>query len=239
MKKSIFMLVIGALVGSLVTSLYLKKQFEEYLAEEKAEIFDKLEEGLEQDRLEFLENKRIQKSDWLKANPGLKSDPIQRDKEEKEIYLGPHSQLEKVLVLKDRYKKIIKNYNTEAQYMNLEQVGVDMSKVPDHTTVEIIPVMTYPYLITAAQYNDDEEDVSAPGVNNEKILCYYYMEDAVLTDDEDNVIEDIGSSIGDDSLLCFDVDGYDVFYVRNNGVKIDYQVIRQDKSYSETVLGDV
>ena len=233
MKKSIFMLVIGALVGSLATSLYLRKQFEDYLAseldefleKEKAEIFDKLEKGLEQDRLTFLENKRIQRK-------GISMVP------NKEA-IGPPYTPEKVLVLKDRYKKIIKNYNTEAQYMNLEQVGVDMSKVPDHTTVEIIPVMTYPYLITAEQYNDDEEDVSAPGVTNEKILCYYYMEDAVLTDDEDNVIEDIGGSIGDDSLLCFDVDGYDVFYVRNNGVKIDYQVIRQDKSYSETVLGDV
>ena len=223
MKKSIFMLVIGALVGSLVTSLYLRKQFEEYILEEletqKVDIFDKLEKGLEQDRLTFLENKRKQQSDSVERN--ISNALIQEGK-----YGELSSPTEKVLVLKDRYKKIIKNYNTEAEYMNLEKP-------------EIIPVMTHPYLITAAQYNDDEEDVCTPNAKNEKILCYYYMEDAVLTDDEDNVIEDIGGSIGDDSLLCFDVDGYDVFYVRNNGVKIDYQVIRQDKSYSETVLGDV
>lgn len=195
MKNNIFMILIGAMVGSVITALYLNAKHIQDIEEAKDVLMEDVNSV-------FTKRGEV---GYSRFSP--KPDPI-----------------EKVLVMnRDRYRKVVKSYNS----------GVDLGPGPD-CTAEVTPGMDMtdmdPYLISYEEYHEDEE--------NDKVLWYYYMEDAVLTDEDDEAINDISGTIGDDSLLCFDTVGVDVFYVRNNREEIDYQVVRRDASYSETMFPD-
>ena len=60
-----------------------------------------------------------------------------------------------------------------------------------------------------------------------------YYDNGVITDENDDVMDDVVGVLGEDTLSCF---GYgtsdrDVLYVRNAKLKIDYEVLRQNKDY--------
>lgn len=146
-------------------------------------------------------------------NPEPKSDPIERD------------QKEKVLVMNNnRYRKIVKPYG---------QVEEAMDK-PELVLTAAYP--SPPYLINEELYQCGD---------NEKVIVYYYTDDEILSTDDDMVIEDIENTIGYDAVSYFEDDKTDgeydecqVVHVRNNRLGIDYEVIRRDKNYAETMATD-
>lgn len=81
--------------------------------------------------------------------------------------------------------------------------------------------MAKPYVISPDDFGDlDYETVS---------LNYYA--DGVLTDDDDNIIEDIESMVGKDSLNHFGEYEDDSVFVRNDEQQIDYEILLDTRNY--------
>ena len=80
-----------------------------------------------------------------------------------------------------------------------------------------------PYVISPEEFGDcDYETVS---------LTYYA--DKVLTDDMDEPIEDVENTVGSDSLNHFGEYEDDSVFVRNDRLKIDYEILLDLRKYSD------
>ena len=84
-----------------------------------------------------------------------------------------------------------------------------------------------PYVIAPERLGENEE--------YETITLLYYA-DKVLADDNDELVEDIDSKIGIDSLTHFGEYEDDSVCVRNDVRKVDYEILLSLKEYSEVLL---
>ena len=66
-----------------------------------------------------------------------------------------------------------------------------------------------------------------------------YYADGILADDGDDIIDDIENLIGEDSLLHFGEyeDDPDTIYVRNDRLRTDYEITRDQRRYADVVDG--
>lgn len=101
-------------------------------------------------------------------------------------------------------------------------------------TSEGIVEIVEPYIIS-------EEDFIDPNsyVEFDRNTLLYYEEDDVLATDRDEVIQNVEEIIGSQALTSF---GYgsnnkDVVFVRNVKLGCNFEVIREEGSYQEMVLG--
>ena len=83
-----------------------------------------------------------------------------------------------------------------------------------------------PYVIPPEEFGEFD-DYEAIG------LTYYA--DQVLTDDDDELIEDIEDTIGFDSLNHFGEYEDDSVFVRNDRLKCDYEILLDHRKYSDVV----
>lgn len=83
-----------------------------------------------------------------------------------------------------------------------------------------------PYVISPEEFseNDDYDTES---------LTYYA--DGILTDDVDNIIEDVAALVGEDSLTRFGEYEDDSVFVRNDRTKTDYEILLDLRTYSDAV----
>ena len=66
----------------------------------------------------------------------------------------------------------------------------------------------------------------------EKVMLSYY-EDGVLTDDRDEIVDDIDRAIGNENFSKFLDNDMDSIYIRNPKLSIDYEIDRVLASYKE------
>lgn len=81
-----------------------------------------------------------------------------------------------------------------------------------------------PYVISPEEYGDIEE--------YDCIELTYY-EDGVLTDDGDEIIDDVDAIVGEGSLETFGDYEDDSVHVRNDRLKCDYEILRDPRKYSD------
>jgi len=81
-----------------------------------------------------------------------------------------------------------------------------------------------PYVIPPEQFGDNE--------GYEQISLTYYA-DGVLADENDEVIEDVEDAVGIDSLNYFGEYEDDSVFVRNDARKCDYEILFDQRTYSE------
>lgn len=67
------------------------------------------------------------------------------------------------------------------------------------------------------------------------IVSYTYYADGVLVDDDENVVEDIEGTIGRDALKTFGQYEDDSVFVRNEKLKIDYEILADIRKFSDVV----
>jgi len=89
-----------------------------------------------------------------------------------------------------------------------------------------------PYIVSLEEFMEERQDL-------DKITLTYYEGDDVLTDDRDVAILDYEKNIGNDALSKFGHLSKDpnVVYVRNEKLEIDYEILKDHRSFSEAVLG--
>lgn len=82
-----------------------------------------------------------------------------------------------------------------------------------------------PYVIKPEVVNEyDDYDI--------KTLTYY--SDGILANDDDEIIEDVENTVGEDFKDYFGVyDDDDMVYVRNDIQKCDYEIVKNDATYEE------
>lgn len=89
-----------------------------------------------------------------------------------------------------------------------------------------------PYVITVDEFMDDESGY-------EKGNLTYYEGDDALADEQDQIIDDTEGTVGNDNLLKFGHGSRDnnCVYVRNDMLKLEWEIIRAKGSYAKEVLG--
>ena len=84
-----------------------------------------------------------------------------------------------------------------------------------------------PYEITPQEFNEIE--------GYEVISLRYYVQDNTLADDNDELVDDIDSIVGEENLQKFGHYEDDCVYVRNDRMKCDYEILLDYGSYEENV----
>lgn len=87
-------------------------------------------------------------------------------------------------------------------------------------------VTNKPYVISPSEFGelDDYESVS---------LTYYA--DQILTDEDDEIVEDVESVVGFDSLNHFGEYEDDSVFVRNDILKCDYEILYDTRKYTDVI----
>ena len=80
-----------------------------------------------------------------------------------------------------------------------------------------------PFVISPEEFDDSDY---------EKESLNYYV-DGVVADDFDNVINDVDSLIGEDSLDCFGEYEEDTVYVQNDELQTVFEICRDARKYSD------
>lgn len=83
-----------------------------------------------------------------------------------------------------------------------------------------------PYIIPPEEFGmeDDYAEIS---------LTYYA--DGILANEEDEVVDDVDSTIGEDSLTHFGEFEEDSVFVRDDQKKIDYEILLDTRSYADVI----
>lgn len=99
------------------------------------------------------------------------------------------------------------NYNDMVEKEQKSEVGVEK-----------------PYVIQLSDFGefDDYEKISL-----------IYTADGVLLDDMNEIVDDIGETVGEDSLEYFSEYEDDSVYVRNDAKKCDYEILLDQRNYQE------
>lgn len=92
-----------------------------------------------------------------------------------------------------------------------------------------VPYINGPYIITPEDFGDGDYD--------HDLYCLTYYSDGILSNDWYEEI-DIDETIGDESLEHFGDYAEDIVHVRNERLKADYEVVRDDRTYAELVAND-
>lgn len=107
------------------------------------------------------------------------------------------------------------------QYVNAYS-GKDIKPaVKEEKPVETESPMAY--VLSPEEYSDSDYDVQT--------LIYYA--DGTLADEDFNVIKDIRGHVGDEALSSFGTFGIDHVYVRNEKYKIDYEILQDERKFSD------
>ena len=83
-----------------------------------------------------------------------------------------------------------------------------------------------PYVITPDEFGEFDD--------YDKISLTYYA-DHILTDDNDEIMEDVEGAIGFESLNHFGEYDDDSVFVRNDRLKTDYEILRDERDYSDVI----
>lgn len=127
---------------------------------------------------------------------------------------------EKANKVKEAYKKQMEDLGYS--------VGVDLSEDQDQSAESTVvvdngKVSTAPYIITEEEFGE---------FGNEEITLFLYQ-DHVLADEQDEIIDDPESILGN----CLDdFEDYDeVMYVRNENTETDYVIMKSEKLFKDLI----
>lgn len=89
-----------------------------------------------------------------------------------------------------------------------------------------------PYVITFDEFMQNDRDYA-------QTTFTYFEGDDILTDERDEIIQDVEGTIGTDNLVRFGAGSKDpnVVYIRNDRTSIDFEVTRSTGKFGEEVAG--
>jgi hypothetical protein len=96
--------------------------------------------------------------------------------------------------------------------------------IPDDSIGEEVKGVSRPYVISPAEF-DTEDDY--------EVYSLTYYADGVLTDEQNNPIEDVEGMVGRESLTTFGEYEDDAVHVRNDNLKCDFEILRDLSNYSD------
>lgn len=210
--KSIALVVGGMLIGGGTATLILKKHYQRILDEEVASV-------------------KAAYKDLKKQNLDMLDEITQPKPKAKDEADKPLSEDD---ILNISAAKLISDLGYGGGVIEEEPPRF---KLYDRTTDNFNPAdeersEEEPYVISLAEFSNDEEDF-------DKITLRYFEEDDTLTEELRKDTPLPIDSVGAANLLRFGVGSEDeeVVYIRNENLKIDFEVVRDTGSYTETAFG--
>jgi len=226
--KNVLLLAAGAAVGFFTASVMAKKEYQG--------VINDLEKELNADLIKKREAKsRDKELSEKKADEAVKT--YNKLAVEDGGYNNPESSSDVVLLDKNSLhpsihsenKKVTRMYGGDKKepietYVNRAKAENEHPQEEDHSN---------PYIISLEEFSEEHPEY-------DKSTIYYYVSDDTLTDENEEIMDDIPGTVGDEALDLFTVDddGHasgDVVYVRNERLAIDYEIVGLYKSYKETM----
>lgn len=87
----------------------------------------------------------------------------------------------------------------------------------------------YPYVISPEEFGEKEDEYG----ESYDIITLHYYSDKILTDDRNELLEDVEYTVGYDSLNHFGEYEDDTVFVRNDRLKADYEILLELEKYSD------
>lgn len=198
-KATGFMIfVAGAVVGSVATWLYMKKQSEPF--------------------------------DWDQIEP-KKSDPhpendISEEPDENSSQAKAEMAREKPSVA-EYAKRLSKEGYTDYSKIMVEDDEEEESDDPGPEPERYFGDSdAEPRVISPEEFGEEDD--------YDQISITYYA-DHILADDNDQILEDVEGTVGFESLTHFGEYEDDSVHVRNDRLKTDYEILRDERKYSDVI----
>ena len=146
---------------------------------------------------------------------------------------------EEVNSLRENYKKKYDSVSELAEKITKDyaRADVDIQKIVEdnkYDTTDKYETSTEDKVISPSPYIIGEEEFASTSFN-EKASLTFYEGDEILTDDDDKIINNIDELIGYSNIDYFNRYDVDVIHVRNERLSIDYEVVRDTRSYSDYI----
>jgi hypothetical protein len=106
--------------------------------------------------------------------------------------------------------------------------GVDYDAVVrdlGYSNSEVKGEVKKPVVISPTEFGD---------IDDYEIITLFYYADGVLTDELDEPLEDIEGSVGLESLTTFGDYEEDAVHVRNDRLRVYYEILRELRNYNDT-----
>ena len=148
-------------------------------------------------------------------------------------------------ILKTKYEKIAQEEIDSVKEMfarrNEKSEENDIELLSDRTSKERVDIKEYAEKLQNLNYSDGEvADTKRPKVISpdefgeiyeyDTISLTYYA-DGVLTDELDEIVEDVDNVVGIESLTRFGEYEDDTVFVRNDELKADYEILLDPEPY--------
>lgn len=217
--KKVFIFLAGAAVGSLVTYKVVQKHYKDLANEEIESVKEMFKERMVKDNVEHKGEYYIPKDNGV---------VIQGPTGTPNLEVIKNQEMMEKIINESNYKAGVDlaEEGTESQQIEetVEEVLEEDDDDSDYTVpVEVEEGESIPYVIT--------EDEFGEFGNEEQTLIYY--SDFVLADEDDDIITDPESVVGE-ALKEFNEDPLlERVYVRDENKEIDYIILKSEKSYSE------
>lgn len=165
-------------------------------------------EKLAQEEIESV--KEVYSRKFKKVEP--KSEPVEKTDDRVEV-----PEKDPTSGIRDEYEDTLRrlgytNYSDIPKSSGKEEASVDR-----------------PYVISPEEYGDIEE--------YEQIELTYY-EDGVLTDDQDEPIDDVDDIVGSDFATHFGEHEEDSVHIRNDSHKCDYEILQDPRRFADLHRAD-
>lgn len=240
MNKSIFLclatFLIGGAVGSLVTAKLLEKKYAE-IAEEEIESVKEAYNKYRQNTMQMMDKAAAiineKKGPTLVSTVKSPGGVLSRGSADT-VRANPYEQAKmdyaKISTSVGRDPKTGKFIKVEEPEGAPDEEEDDRVKDDAGKTEEDQPRVENPgpYIIDDQSYSDDFG-------HHDKLSLYYYKDDDVLCEENEDVIDDIEGTIGNDALGILDKNI--MVWVRNERLGADYEIIGLKQSYAEAVHG--
>jgi hypothetical protein len=102
----------------------------------------------------------------------------------------------------------------------------EVTAIPVPTPVVETEPTNEPYVISPVEYGE---------IEGYTLIGYTYYDDCVLADENDEMVEDVDSCVGWESLKHFGDYESDAVHVRNDRLRCDYEILRDPRKYSEVL----
>lgn len=222
--NKLFIFIAGASIGAGTAWYFTKKKYEKIADEE----IESVKEHFERRKKDMQSTIDLYKSSIENHIEGKTFEDLAREKE-----------MKKVVSIEKKGPAFDKEENTdeEGELTTNENIidnlnyasGVDTGEGEDYTVPSTIGKDGIaPFVITEDEYGELDYE--------EKTLLYY--RDSVLADDEDIIVEDPFTTVGE-ALMEFDKDPYlECLYVRDEENEIDYTILKSEKNYTDLIKED-
>ena len=200
----------GAVIGSLVAWKLTKTKYEKIMIEEEQSLREYYNKKVKiiEDTATDLHDSYQHREDELRKNLE------EKNYKEQETAQDTNEVDNKVFF--DRYTEILKGYTSSQEEQRLND------NANENTNDK-------PYVVSPDEFGDaDDYD----------IITLNYYADGVVADDWNDPIEDIGATIGEDFASHYGEYEEDVVYVRNDRLKVEYEILRSNQRYEDMAKDD-